>query len=183
MMFPYANVLAIAEMAGKDVVKLFERSVEYYNDTSVTNQGEFLHVSGNHTFYVTFSNPILMNSLGMRVEYDLTKPTRSRVSRLLIRDTSNPSGGLEPIKEDATYRICMPSFIARGGSRYEFMEDIPHNDVGIRDEIALRAYIGWTSPLAYGNEGRLQFVSPYSFEPCPNVNVVGTVFRKLHINP
>lgn len=51
---------------------------------------------------------------------------------------------------------------------------------GIRDEEALKAYIKWTTPLAYGNDGRLQFVSPSSTpEECPHVDVVGTVFREL----
>lgn len=46
-MFPYANEIAIAYMTGSQIKTLFEKSVEYYNDTSSPNRGEFLHVSGN----------------------------------------------------------------------------------------------------------------------------------------
>lgn len=111
-MFPYANVLVNAAMYGLQIRKLFEESVSFYNDTTTPNRGEFLHVSG------------------MRVEYDLSKPSGSRVARIYIRDTSNFYGGMTPLKNDQLYRIGMPSFIANGGSRYEFMENVPKNSTG-----------------------------------------------------
>ena len=45
-MFPYANELVKTAMYGSQIKTLFEKSVEFYNDTSTTNLGEFLHVSG-----------------------------------------------------------------------------------------------------------------------------------------
>lgn len=52
---------------------------------------------------------------------------------------------------------------------------------GINDEIALEQFIGVTTPLAYGNDGRIRFFSGSPVNPvdCPHVDVVGTVFRKL----
>jgi 2',3'-cyclic-nucleotide 2'-phosphodiesterase (5'-nucleotidase family) len=111
-MFPYANVIVRAYMYGQQITRLFEESVSYYNDTDTPNRGEFLHVSG------------------MRVEYDLSKPSGSRVASIYIRDTDNPQGGMAPIKNEQTYRIGMPSFIANGGSRFSFMENVLKNNTG-----------------------------------------------------
>ena len=66
----------------------------------------------------------------MRIEYDVTKPPVSRVVSIQIRDTTNLYGGMAPLKENSLYYIGMPSFIANGGSRYAFMEDIPKNSTG-----------------------------------------------------
>ena len=111
-MFPYANVLVRAYMYGQQIVRLFEESVSYYNDTTTPNRGEFLHVSG------------------MRVEYDLSKPSGSRVANIYIRDTANAQGGMAPINYVQIYRIGMPSFIANGGSRFSFMETVLKNSTG-----------------------------------------------------
>jgi len=53
--------------------------------------------------------------------------------------------------------------------------------LGIRDEIALRAFISWTTPLAYGNDGRIKFVQPNvnQEQNDPNVTATGTVFCKF----
>ena len=69
---------------------------------------------------------------GMRVKFDLSKEKGSRVVSIQIRDTSNPNGEHAPLKNNSIYRIGMPSFIARGGSNYAFMEDIPYEDTGKR---------------------------------------------------
>ena len=61
----------------------------------------------------------------------MNKPSGSRVKSLYIRDTSNTDGGMSLVKDENTYKIGMPSFIARGGARYEFMENIYHVETGI----------------------------------------------------
>lgn len=183
-MFPYANVVVRAYMYGQQVIRLFEESVSYYNETTSSNLGEFLHVSG------------------MRVEYDLSKPSGSRVASIYIRDTDNPQGGMAPIKNEQVYRIGMPSFIANGGSRFSFMENVLKNNTGqstssviccnhklnfqlisagVRDEIVLREYIKRLTPLTYGNEGRVKFISNTDNPTvCPNTNVTGTVFCEFN---
>lgn len=66
----------------------------------------------------------------MRVLYDLSKKGGERVLHIMIRDTSDPAGPLAPLNLNSVYLIGMPSFIARGGSRYAFMENILHEDTG-----------------------------------------------------
>jgi 5'-nucleotidase len=184
-MFPYANVIVRAYMYGQQITRLFEESVSYYNDTDTPNRGEFLHVSG------------------MRVEYDLSKPSGSRVASIYIRDTDNPQGGMAPIKNEQVYRIGMPSFIANGGSRFSSMENFALKNstgqstsfvifcnhklnfqlisAGVRDEIVLREYIKKLTPLTYGNEGRVKFISNTDNPTvCPNTNVTGTVFCECY---
>ena len=73
---------------------------------------------------------LIKNIKGMRIEFDLSKEKGSRVASITIRDTSNPDGEHAPLKLESVYRIGMPSFIARGGSNYAFMDTIPHVDTG-----------------------------------------------------
>lgn len=135
-MFPYHNVLTIATMKGSEIHQLMEASVEYYNESSY--QGEFLHVSGKFYTYLNIIPVDDLNNIkckfyffkGMRVLYDLSKKGGERVLHIMIRDTSDPAGPLAPLNLNSVYRIGMPSFIARGGSRYAFMENIPHEDTG-----------------------------------------------------
>lgn len=70
----------------------------------------------------------------MRVVYDLSKQPKSRVVSIHIRDTNNIYGGMAPLKDDVLYHIGMPSFIANGGSRYAFMENVPKNSTGKLNE-------------------------------------------------
>lgn len=131
-MFPYANTLAMASMKGAELKQLFENSVEYYKSKTSPNRGEFLHVSGMLKFcWKRLSCLTVFSPLGIRVVYDLTKPPGSRVKGLFVRDTSNPDGGMSAVKENVTYKIGMPSFIAKGGSRYAFMENLYHVETGM----------------------------------------------------
>lgn len=163
-MFPYANVVVRAWMYGLQIKNLFEESVRYYNDTTSPNRGEFLHVSG------------------LRVEYDLSKPGGSRVANIYIRNTFSIYGGMDPLRLDVLYQIGMPSFIANGGSHFEFMQTVPKNSTGVRDEAVLKEYIKRFTPLTYGNEGRVKFIK--ILDPstdCPSSNVTGTVFLTIFL--
>ena len=61
----------------------------------------------------------------MRVTYDVTKESGSRVQQVLIRDTNNPVGGMRELNVDQIYQIGMPSFISSGAGRFTFMRSIP----------------------------------------------------------
>jgi len=162
LMFPFANTLSTVKMNGQDVKKLMELSIENYN-TSVRNLGEFLQVSG------------------MRVEFNLSSPVGERVSRLTIRNTNSHHGDWSDIDLNGRYKIVMPSFIARGGSRYTFLENLDSEDTGIRDEIALKSYIQWMSPLSYGKEERIRFITPTPTVECESYDTVGTVFLTIFL--
>lgn len=132
-MFPFANTLAVADVNGDQLKRLFEAAVEYYNDSSVRNLGEFLHVStGTMTHLKDLVCFEIITRLrwfsGIRVEYDLKKRPGERVVRLLVRDSSSMSGNMAPAKANVTYHIGMPSFIARGGSRFAFMNGVSSED-------------------------------------------------------
>lgn len=172
--FPYANTLAVATMTGAQVKQLLETSVQYYNDSSVASQGEFLQVSG------------------MRVSYAMYEKSGERVSKIIIRDTNSEQGEWSELNAGSVYRIVMPSFVARGGSRFDFMsaDNIAHEDLSIRDEIALKSFINFTSPLTYGVDGRITFLTAPLPEPtpepapipvCPSYDKTGTVFLTIFL--
>ena len=54
-MFPYSNVLVKVLMKGIEIKTLFENSVQYYNQSTSSNLGEFLHVSGNSVLSLAWS--------------------------------------------------------------------------------------------------------------------------------
>jgi ABC-type sulfate transport system substrate-binding protein len=67
----------------------------------------------------------------MRVEFNLSAPVGQRVSRLIIRNTNSYHGDWSDLDSNGRYKIVMPSFIAKGGSRYSFLEKLDPEDTGI----------------------------------------------------
>ena len=53
-----------------------------------------------------------------------------------------------------------------------------NTNLEIRDEIALKNYIQWMSPLSYGKEERIRFITPTPTVECESYDTVGTVFCK-----
>ena len=56
-----------------------------------------------------------LHQSGMQVEVDLTKPTGERVQEVRVDD--------KPLLPDATYRVAMDAFHARGGSAFSMLAD------------------------------------------------------------
>jgi len=110
----------------------------------------------------------------MRVTYDVTKESGSRVQQVLIRDTNNPVGGMRELNVDQIYQIGMPSFISSGAGRFTFMRSIPSQIIPDAYDISVLAmYMKSLNAVYCGVEKRIQFV-----EPPASVDVTGTVFCK-----
>jgi len=132
--------------------------MEAFNDRD-SARGEFLHVSG------------------MRVTYDVTKESGSRVQQVLIRDTNNPVGGMRELNVDQIYQIGMPSFISSGAGRFTFMRSIPSQIIPDAYDISVLAmYMKSLNAVYCGVEKRIQFV-----EPPASVDVTGTVFLTIFL--
>ena len=56
-----------------------------------------------------------LHQSGMQVQIDLTKPTGERVQEIRVDD--------KPLKPEATYRVVMDAFHARGGSAFTMLQD------------------------------------------------------------
>ncbi len=82
------EVWAVSELSGAQVRDTLERSVH----SAPLPSTSFLQVSG-----VTF-------------QYDPTAPRGERIASVLV--------GLDPLLNDATYRVAMPLSLAKGGSGY-----------------------------------------------------------------
>ena len=65
------------------------------------------------------------------MEFNLSAPAGERVSQLIIRNTNSYHGDWSELDLNGRYKIVMPSFIARGGSRYSFLENLDSEDTGI----------------------------------------------------
>lgn len=60
----------------------------------------------------------------------MTRPRLERVVRLTVRDTGLTNGSWAPVRADGQYLVVMPSFVARGGVRFDFLEDLPRVELG-----------------------------------------------------
>ncbi len=56
-----------------------------------------------------------LHQSGMQIEVDLTKPVGERVQEVRVDD--------KPLQPDATYRVAMDAFHARGGSAFTMLQD------------------------------------------------------------
>lgn len=56
-----------------------------------------------------------LHQSGMQVQVDLTQPTGERVQEIRVDD--------KPLQPDATYRVAMDAFHARGGSAFTMLQD------------------------------------------------------------
>lgn len=61
-----------------------------------------------------------LHQSGMQVQIDLTKPTGERVQEVRVDD--------KPLQADATYRVAMDGFHARGGSAFTMLQDPLHRE-------------------------------------------------------
>lgn len=91
--FPYGNIIQMAEVPGSAILEVLEHSVSEYPEAC----GGFMQVSGlSYTF-----NP--------------GAPVGSRIRSVIVGNT--------PLDPDKTYTLCTNDFIAYGGDEYEMLRD------------------------------------------------------------
>lgn len=70
-------------------------------------------------------------SLGIRVEYDLSKPVNQRAVSLSILCTECRVPKYEPLDLDKTYTVAMPSYMVGGGDGFSMIkEELLKHDTG-----------------------------------------------------
>ncbi|MDQ3059218.1 MAG: bifunctional metallophosphatase/5'-nucleotidase [Pseudomonadota bacterium] len=83
---------------------------------------------------------LLSVSEGLRYRYDLSRPPGARVSELTLHGT--------PLADAASYRVCISSYLADGGSNFSVFRDGRDALGGGQDIDALEAYFRAHSPVA-----------------------------------
>ncbi|XP_071052106.1 snake venom 5'-nucleotidase-like [Onthophagus taurus] len=99
---PFSNQLITITLNSTSLTKMLEISVSSNGETSF---GEFLQVSG------------------LKVIYNLLKPSFNRVDKVLIRCANCDVPRYEAIRNDGIYRVLTSKYLAMGGDGYDVLKD------------------------------------------------------------
>lgn len=139
-----------------------ERSVEDFCEDDT--RGKFLQVSG------------------IQVTYDLSKPSNSRVVKLMVA-SMNPTTGLtySPVDPQKNYTVVTNSYLIEGGNGYKVLKNniLDSDNSEILDIDVIVAYMKSASPVKPILENRINFVQPetklcssYGFTSSLNLAIV-----------
>ncbi|XP_045774953.1 uncharacterized protein LOC123873896 [Maniola jurtina] len=107
---PFAGNLVKIAMNGSNVLKMLEHSVADYN--IIRAPGQFLQVSG------------------LKVEYDLKKPSGTRVVKVLARCGKCQIPVYELLSKTAEYNVLSSGFLASGGDGFFMFKGLPMTSLG-----------------------------------------------------
>ncbi|XP_006823452.1 snake venom 5'-nucleotidase-like [Saccoglossus kowalevskii] len=143
--FPFGNTVDIIVLKGEHLLGALEHSVHRYS--AIQAHGEFLQMSG------------------IRVEYDITRPSGDRVVDVQVQcvECENHVPVYEPLDLNKEYAVITTNFIANGGDGYDVIRDnkIEHETGSMELEV-IADYIETLSPLYNGLESRIQFADTIS---------------------
>ncbi|RUL52162.1 5'-nucleotidase C-terminal domain-containing protein [Lysinibacillus antri] len=132
---PFGNTLALMDVTGAELKAAFETSVEKYPEES----GGFLHVS-----------------TGTKVQFDSSKPAKSRVVSISYTDAS---GKEVQIEDNKTYTIATNAFTAKGGDGYDMFAKAYSEgrvtDLGLSDWENLEEYLKTMKEIKPATENRI----------------------------
>ncbi|XP_077485789.1 snake venom 5'-nucleotidase-like isoform X2 [Amblyomma americanum] len=135
---PFGNKLALVNLTGAQLYRLFEHGVENYHPLEPS--GSFPQVSG------------------FRVHYDVSRPKMERVVSLKTLCTHCIVPALEVVDVNEHYTIVTIEYIAKGGDGYDF-SDADILEYGDKDIDAFVEYFRKLSPVAPTIEDRIVFVN------------------------
>jgi 5'-nucleotidase len=118
---PFGNSLVVKTFTGAQIRRLLEQQF----------------ASGWNT---VASPNMLMPSRGLSYAFDLSRPEGQRILDLRLNGA--------PIRDEATYRVTMNSFLATGGDNFTIFRDGTNVFGGPQDLDAMEAYFAANSPLA-----------------------------------
>ena len=95
---------------------------------------------------------MLMPSRGLSYAYDLSRPEGQRILDLRLNG--------QPIRDDASYRVTMNSFLATGGDNFTLFREGTDARGGPQDLDAIEAYVAAASPLAPPAADRIENRTP-----------------------
>ncbi|XP_029451350.1 5'-nucleotidase [Rhinatrema bivittatum] len=135
---PFGGTFDLLALKGSTLKAAFEHSVHRYG----SGTGEFLQVGG------------------IRIVYDLSKSSGSRVVKLEVLCTECRVPSYEPLEMNKVYKVVLPSYIAAGGDGFAILknEGLKH-DSGDLDIAIVSNYINKMGQVYPAVEGRIQFSS------------------------
>ncbi|KAK8771742.1 hypothetical protein V5799_025012 [Amblyomma americanum] len=148
---PFGNKLALVNLTGAQLYRLFEHGVENYHPLEPS--GSFPQVSEKQPLFI-----VLFFVSGFRVHYDVSRPKMERVVSLKTLCTHCIVPALEVVDVNEHYTIVTIEYIAKGGDGYDF-SDADILEYGDKDIDAFVEYFRKLSPVAPTIEDRIVFVN------------------------
>ncbi|XP_029843735.2 snake venom 5'-nucleotidase-like [Ixodes scapularis] len=135
---PFGSQLTVLSLTGTKLREIFEHSVKTYSLTA--RPGRFLQVSG------------------IRVTYNLSRESGSRVQSLKILGTRCKVPVYEDVSNESTYSVVTIDYIAKGGDGFPIDASVNSTTKGVVDYEAFVDYVRKMSPLKTPEEGRIEIV-------------------------
>lgn len=131
MVMPFDNKLVEIVLRGSTIRKALEFSVSEYDSKKTDFYARHnLHFSGNYLLTYLERTPVRTYQttksiifLGLKVDYDFTRPAGKRIEsvQVLCTDCSIPK--FVPLTDDVTYRVITVNFLADGGDKFDMIKD------------------------------------------------------------
>ncbi|XP_062562831.1 apyrase-like [Armigeres subalbatus] len=133
---PYENTIDTFDIRGQYLLDALEYSASRFNSADV------LQVSG------------------IRVTYNVTKPSGNRVVSADIRCRECKVPRYEPLDLNKYYRVAIAAWIGNGGNGYTmFGEHRTNPRVGPLDIVVLEQYVAKMTPIMKGTDGRIRVIT------------------------
>lgn len=145
---PFGNTADIANISGK----VLWQALEYGVSDVENNNGRFLQVSG------------------LRVKYDKSKPTGSRLEevRVVCIECKHPK--YEELNDDKYYTIITSTFLLRGGDGFTMFKNVPRYP-GESAVDLVRRYIEQETPISITSEDRVQQITASTKPDCTSAGL------------
>ncbi|XP_013918203.1 PREDICTED: snake venom 5'-nucleotidase-like, partial [Thamnophis sirtalis] len=140
---PFGGTFDLLEIKGSALRQAFEHSVHRHGQST----GELLQVSG------------------IKVVYDLSQKSGSRVISLNVLCTECRVPTYVPLEMEKTYKVLLPSFLANGGDGYYMLKgDSSNHSSGNLDISIVEDYIKRMGKVFPAVEGRVMFSAGTLFQ-------------------
>lgn len=101
---PFVHTISVVKVSGKIFLDALEWSVSRYDFQGKAGRGEFLQLSG------------------VKVKYDLSKRSGSRVVSVKVRCASCNIPAYHDLNLEEDYNLIMPTFLYFGGDNFKMFE-------------------------------------------------------------
>jgi 5'-nucleotidase len=140
---PFENHLHVVEIRGDYLLSVLEQGA---SKVKKIDEGD---LSLHH----------LLQTSGLRVEYNLTNPVNERVILVLALRSTEGTPTYEPLNPFRFYRVATTSWLAEGKGGYQTFKDKGHNlIVGPLDIDAISEYFERRTVVKQNLDERLKFV-------------------------
>ncbi|XP_033229665.1 uncharacterized protein LOC117181210 [Belonocnema kinseyi] len=145
VILPFGDSFDVVELKGSDILKSLEKAVLTSLQPTI------------------FISKIFLQWSGLKVTYNLSNPDNSRVINVQVRCQACKVPKYENLVPEEWYKVVITTFLLNGGDNHT---DIQHGyrnrEPGPLDIDVIASFIGKTSPIQTGVEGRITLLGSWN---------------------